>query len=62
MSIIIENASVRFTADNDFKGSLRVMHLTFNLKLGALLSPFINIATSLNQLFSIGSMILERKL
>ena len=58
MSVIIENAGVRFAANHDLKGSLRVVHLTLNLELGPFLGPLIDVAARLSQLFGVG---FERK-
>ena len=58
MSVIVEDAGVRFAADHDFKGSLRVVHLALNLELGPFLGPLIDVAARLGELFSIG---FERK-
>ena len=58
MSVIVEDAGVRFAANHDFKGSLRVVHLTLNLELGPFLGPLIDVAARLSQLFRVG---FERK-
>ena len=61
--IVVENACICFTADDNFESALGIVQLTFNFELRALLSPFIDHAcTRLNRLFSIGSSVFKREI